>query len=184
MTRPSANLRLFVGVYPPRPRAIELVRALEPLSLPKNRATPADHVHLTLQFVGDVPASDLEDVRESVRRAASGLSGFSLTPRRLLTLPERGGARLIALETDSPAPMMELQRRLAHRLARSARNQPGDRFRPHLTLCRFDPGVRAEHFVHDVSSEAFDVHSIRLMKSLLKPTGAEHLLVEETLLDA
>jgi len=173
MTRSA--LRLFVAVYPPEHVADRLAEFIEGLDLPKHRPVPRPQIHLTLQFIGDVPKSELDDVCESVERSASGLAAFDLTPRALITLPKRGRPRLIAAETDSPPALLEMQRRLAQRFARNARARPGDRFTPHMTLCRFE---RAAPHVPRVSMEiavdAFRVDRVQLMRSVLKPTGAEH----------
>ncbi|UCD74498.1 MAG: RNA 2',3'-cyclic phosphodiesterase [Phycisphaerales bacterium] len=176
MSKPTANLRLFVGVYPPREIAERLVAGLHRLKLPPHRFTPLPQVHMTLQFIGDTPSRQLDATIESVQRATGGLSGFSLTPLRLITLPNRRGAaaRLVAAETDAPPTLLELQRRLAGRLARNARKRPGDRFLPHLTLCRFRSPARIPPLEHDLDLPGFAVEQLRLMRSELKPTGAVH----------
>lgn len=170
-------LRLFVAVYPPVEVAealLGLVRAQR--DLPKYRLVPVGQVHLTLQFIGDTEVRELEEVIESVRRSAAGLEGFELAPERLITLPERGPARLIAAQTSAPAALLELQRRLAHRLAKNPRERAGDRFRPHLTLCRFATPAQVQ-LDEAVGVPGFGVERVRLMKSVLKPSGAEHVEV-------
>jgi 2'-5' RNA ligase len=177
-------LRLFVAAYPPLALARDWLARLPALNLPAHRPTPPEQVHLTLQFIGDTEASDLPRVLESIERSASGIAPFTLTPLRLISLPQRAAARLIAIETDAPAPLMELHRRLAQRLARRARRNPDapDRFTPHLTLCRFAPpapGVaRSIELDAYASNHAFPVESIHLIASELKPTGAEHRPIE------
>lgn len=171
---PSEDLRLFVAVYPPAAMARAMLAALGRLDLPGHRPTPAEHVHLTLQFIGDTRIKDLERVRESVERAASGVGAFRLRPLRLIGLPVRGPTRLIAAETDDPAPMLEIQRRLAHRLARSPRARPGDRFLPHMTLARFQRGGVRIDIEETLDLGNFRVEGISLMKSVLRPDGAAH----------
>jgi len=176
-------LRLFVAIDPPVEARRAMVERLATVPIdPRHRATPPDQVHLTVQFIGDTEERELPEVMESVHRAASGIGAFSLTPRRLISLPERGPVRLIALETDAPAPLVELHRRLAMRLARSPRAKAADRFLPHLTLCRFSGEASAEPVDEPVSLPAFAVASIRLMKSILRPQGAEHLCLEDVAL--
>lgn len=175
-------LRLFVAINPPEVTRRAMVERLAAAPIPRHRATPLDQVHLTVQFIGDTESRELPDVVESVRRAASGIGAFSLTPRRLISLPERGPIRLIAMETDAPAPLLELHRRLASRLARSPRAKSGDRFLPHLTLCRFSSEARPEPMDEPVTLPAFTVQSVRLMNSILRPQGAAHVCVEEVTL--
>lgn len=135
---------------------------------------PAEQVHLTVQFIGDTPASRLDEVIETVRRAGGGIGTFALRPLRLVTLPERGPARLVAAEADAPSPLLELQRRLAARLAHRARGRPGDRFRPHLTLCRFRSPAAMRALDRPLELDPFPVARAVLMKSTLRPEGAEH----------
>ena len=178
MATKGVTQRLFVGVYPPPEVALALVAALAQIDLPPHRVTSPEQVHLTLQFIGDTPASDLERTIETVRRATAGVGPFTLTPHQLIALPRRGPSRLLAAETDAPASLLELQRRLSSRLARSPRRRPGDRFLPHLTLCRFRNPARIEARPSILAVEPFSVDRIVLMKSTLRPVGAVHEIVD------
>lgn len=176
---PRDDLRLFVAVYPPAAVARGLLGAVGRLEIPEHRLTPVEQVHLTIQFIGDTRVKDLERVRESVERAASGIGPFRLRPMRLITLPERGLARLVAAETDDPAPMMELQRRLAHRLARTARAKAGDRFLPHITLCRFRAQGERVEVDEEIEGSDFLVEHFALMRSVLRAGPGGGALHEE-----
>ena len=175
------DLRLFVALYPPESSRRQMLRILAKLDPPpdaRHRLAPLEQIHMTLQFIGDTPERDLEPTVESVRRSVAGLGPFLLPPMRLIPSPARGTPRLIALETDSPPPLLEAQRRLARRLARSARPKAGDRFRPHLTLCRFTASARPQPVNAAVTLAPFPVEHVLLMRSVLRPDGAEHLPVE------
>jgi 2'-5' RNA ligase len=65
---------------------------------------------------------------------------------------------------------------LAHRLARNPREDAGDRFRPHLTLCRYRKDGRAERFGESIPVEgiSFGINRVRLMSSVLRSEGAVH----------
>ncbi|MBL1217612.1 MAG: RNA 2',3'-cyclic phosphodiesterase [Planctomycetes bacterium] len=180
------SIRLFVGIYPPQDVAESLLAALDRVDVDPDsyRVTRMEQLHMTVHFIGQTAPRKVEDVLESLHRAKKGLSGFHLQVEHLLTLPEAGPPpRLIAAETDSPGQLRELQSRLARRFARSSRARPGNRFRPHLTLCRFRPAARVtdvDRFERALDGlPAFDVKSIRLMKSVLHPKGARHEVVAE-----
>ncbi len=178
MGHEEPTLRLFVAVYPPEDAARRMLRLLRKLDLPRHREVPLEQVHMTVQFVGPTPVGDLEAVQESIARSVSGIGPFELRAERLMSLPRRGRVRLVAAELDRPAGLMEIQRRLAQRLARSPRERPGDRFIPHMTLCRFERGARSQDVDVAAGDEiAFAVSEIRLMKSVLRPQGAEHGVV-------
>ena len=170
-----ATLRLFVALYPPAAVAEAMLARAARLDLPKHRTTPAGQVHMTLQFMGDTRAAKLGETIESVERAAAGIGAFTLSPERLLTLPKHGPARLVAAETDAPAPLLEMQRRLAQRLSRVARKNAGDRFLPHVTLLRFaGAGVGGLDVDVKLETAPFQVDRIVLMRSTLTSLGAEH----------
>ncbi len=179
MSRPTANLRLFAAVYPPIEAArsmVELARGAAPETA---RLTPAEQVHLTVQFIGDTPSRLMQDVVESVERSCAGVRGFELRALRLIELPERG-PRLLAMETDAPAELLEIHRRMVHRLARSARAKSAEEFLPHLTLARYAPGpgsgpggARASDLPR-VELPAFAAGTVRLMRSTLGAGGARH----------
>jgi 2'-5' RNA ligase len=170
MTRHQPSLRLFVALYPPAETVSSLLWALDNLNLGSRGRVPDDQVHMTVQFIGDTPECGLAEVQESIERSASGISAFDLRSIRLMTLPEGPRPRLVAAETDAPAPLLELHRRLAQRLARNVRER--DRFRPHVTLQRFKSSAPPVSLA--LESAAFGVTHILLMRSVLKPAGAEH----------
>lgn len=175
-------LRLFVGVYPPeesRRALLDSLASLSPSPDPKHRVTPLNQVHMTVQFIGDTSERALDEVIESVQRSAAGVGAFSLTPQRLITLPNRGPVRLIAMETDAPPRLLEVHRRLAMRLAKSVRAKAGDRFLPHLTLCRFSGEATATRVDQPMAIPPFEIRSVVLVRSVLKPQGADHVGVIE-----
>ena len=107
----------------------------------------------------------------SIERACSGIEAFELTPTRLIGLPTER-PRVLAIETDAPAALLELHRRLATRLARSPRPDAADRFVPHVTLARLTGG--GSMHAEDVALPAFDVREVVLCRSVLTASGAEH----------
>ncbi len=183
MSRRRPVMRLFVAVYPPVEAAGMMLELLRGMDLPEHRLVPPEQVHMTLQFIGDTDERQLGDVTESVERAAAGVDAFELRPRELMCLPESGDARLVAVATDAPAGLMEIQRRLAAKLARNPRDTQG--FLPHMTLCRFRNGARVWRVERRaLVVEPFAVRQIRLMESVLRPGGAEHRFVAGAALDA
>lgn len=169
----GATLRLFVAVYPPIETARAMLAFVRELKLNDCRQTHASNVHLTLQFIGDTPTKDLDGVTESVERSCSGLAPFELKPERLISLPKRC-PRLFAVQTSAPPALLEIQRRLARRLAQHARAKPGDRFLPHLTVARSQKGAHPPETDQPISLDPFVVDEILVMRSILDPSGARH----------
>ena len=174
MSRPQNNLRLFIAAYPPVEITKELLNTLSDLQLPAYRAVIAEQLHLTIQFIGDLPAKKLDETIESVERSASGLMAFDLSVSSLITLPARGPSRLVAAETDCPASLKELHSRLVTRLARSPRQKASDRYLPHLTICRFRKPTKDVSINSKLNLPPFTVEQIVLMRSTLSNEGAKH----------
>lgn len=174
--KPRTNLRLFVAVYPPPSIAETLIERLATCELPPHRLTPTEQIHLTLQFIGDMPSRRLDTTIESVDRAAAGLRGTTLHIERFITLPDRGPARLVAAATDLPATIRELHERLARRFATRVRRPDG--YLPHLTLARFRTPAQVPELATPINLH-FDVRCISLMRSTLQPSGAIHHLVHQ-----
>lgn len=172
----SDRVRVFIAAYPPRAHAGALLSRVTALPLPPIRAVPEIAVHLTVHFVGTVRVRELDDVRDAIEHAVLGLGGFRLTPGRLVALPE-GSPRLIAAETDLPPALRELHDRLVRRLARAS---SGGAYHPHLTLARFEAPVAGDSASRLASLPVldvppFEVDHVRLVRSDLRPGGAEHV---------
>lgn len=176
-TSHSASVRLFVAIYPPPEVVGRLLASLDGLGLAEHKVVAPVQVHMTLHFIGEVRANHLDEIAESVERSAAGIERFELSPLMLVTLPETGSPRLVAAMTDAPAGLVEIHRRLVHRLARHARVRSKDRFTPHLTLCRFEHGARAQRVSRALEGPdplGFVVERVSLMRSVLRAAGAEH----------
>ncbi|MBY0114077.1 MAG: RNA 2',3'-cyclic phosphodiesterase [Phycisphaerales bacterium] len=168
--------RLFIAAYPPLDVAQSLLEAARP-SLPANaKLVTAEQVHLTLFFIGSVRRIEMDELVESVDRAASGRGPAQLTLNRLCVLPETGEPRILAALGYADGNLLEIQKRLAARLARFRPKADRDRFLPHLTLARFAP---ASPRVPGMSIEpiSWNIRELRLMDSRLRPSGAVHALV-------
>ena len=172
--KPATDLRLFVAVYPPADLISQMQARIAELELPRHRLTPHEQVHITLQFIGELPEQELDATRDCVRRSADGIERAELAPLRLIGLPRRGPTRLIAAETDVPPSLMELKRRLTADLEPKPRNRRGPHFLPHLTLCRFRPPTKMARVNVPLSLPSFPLREVKLMQSILRPQGAEH----------
>jgi 2'-5' RNA ligase len=166
--------RLFVAAYPPADVARRMVELLDGLELPSHVVTPVEQIHMTLQFIGDTAARRIDEITESVERSVAGVDEFSLTPAFIRSLPQKGAPRLVALETTSTPGLLEMQRRLVHRLARDPREASARAFLPHFTLARFKAGVTCPAITAEVDLETFEIAEVRLMRSKLRAGGAIH----------
>ncbi len=185
-SRGGTNLRLFVAAYPPPDVADAWLTSVSDLALPDHRLTPADQVHLTLQFIGDVDRRDLAATMESTERAAAACRAFELTPDRFLSLPEpnrdgRVDTRLVAIGAQAVSSLSTLHERLSQRLARRPRRR--EKFLPHWTLLRFRSPISGLVIDQPIDPQPLLIDRISLMQSQLRPSGAEHHELREIVLE-
>jgi len=146
------------------------------------RPVAVEKLHLTLCFLGHIPAADVERAARIV--AAVGPRPVPVTFRAEPVAKPRGRPRLFALDADSPAAVA-LQEELARELAEAGVYEPDQRpFWPHLTVARVRsetgkrrprrvrtrPGALPAALVH-----TFDSVRIALYRSNLRPGGAQYV---------
>ena len=137
------SLRLFFAALPDAATRRRLQQLQRALARPGERPVAGDRLHLTLRFLGEVPAGRT--------RALRGALGRLEQPRFALRLDRAGhfrGPRILwAGPSRPPAALLELRAeigRLADAAGIPVRDAP---FRPHVTLCRAAaPGRRASRF--------------------------------------
>jgi 2'-5' RNA ligase len=144
--------RLFLAVDPPRPALAHLDRALAPLrdSPGAPRWAPPDRWHVTLQFLGEVPAAVVGPLRDAVAPAVAAAPPMSL---QLAGAGAFGSRRRPTVCWAGLAGDVVPLTALADRLGTAARAvglRTEDRpFRAHLTLGRWRPRQPADSGLPD-----------------------------------
>jgi 2'-5' RNA ligase len=195
MARSTAHtLRLFVAICPP-PELTRALLVLRPtaVAMPAHRVLDEASVHLTLAFIGETHCKDLRSVKESVDRSASGVPAFTLSPQRLITIPtpqDGGPPRLLAVSTDAPPGLLEVQRRLAQRLTSPKRNGRRARFLPHVTVARYQHGQTSgavdepvEGSLATAGLATWEVRGVSLFSSVLTREGSVYTIEHTAQLD-
>jgi 2'-5' RNA ligase len=191
--RPERPLRLFVAVDPP-PEAIDhLGAAVDELhiSRPAGRSTrlaARERWHVTLAFLGDVPADRVEDAAAALRRAAASVGAP-------IVLRFAGGGRfgrgrftVLWAGLDGDLTALATLARTLRRELRSVRLPVDDKpFRPHLTIARPGDRVGAEQVAADVAAlrpyigPQWTVAAVHLVASELGPNARHHHLCSASL---
>jgi 2'-5' RNA ligase len=147
-------VRIFFAFWPnveERQKTEDLARSLP---LPERQFVRPENLHMTLAFVGEVPASDLSRVSDLASSCAS--ESCALTLNHLEWWPQ---ARVIvAVARDTPPA--------ASRLATSLRAALGLRderpLRPHVTLAR---NVSQNIVLPEIRATAWDCRAFSLARS-------------------
>jgi 2'-5' RNA ligase len=146
-------------------------------------------IHLTLKFLGNIPAKRVTEITEAIKKASQEISPFHLEISGLGTFPSLKQARVfwvgIGGELDK---LSRLQQNIDSALAALGFAREERPFVPHLTLARIREGAslaERRDFGELVGSTSFEdkypveVEVVRLMRSQLTPAGAIYTCLSE-----
>ncbi len=168
-------IRLFVAIELPgavRERLADLGQGV-----PGARWTPAENLHLTLRFIGEVEeeiGDDIDAALDSVRAP-----GFDLAFERVDAFGSKERARSIWAGIAPNPALDRLQGRIESALVRAGLPPEGRKFVPHVTLAR----LRSAHPAHvadylsdhgQIAFEPVKVRAFTLFSSFLSHSGAIH----------
>jgi RNA 2',3'-cyclic 3'-phosphodiesterase len=164
---PNTDLRLFLAVMPDAQGAHQLAELADrTAALCGGHPVPLPFMHLTLCFLGSVPAARVGLVRNIASNLASNKSCEAFFDRLALM-----GRNLLALESSSPpAALIQLQSTLRQQLAFAGFEQEKRPYRPHITLVRHVP--RGQNFISPQKPLALLIDHVALVQSILKPQGS------------
>jgi len=170
----SSTVRAFVAIEPDAATRSALAEALLPLKQVDGlKLTPAENLHVTLKFIGDVESAAMGDVRAALEMAVEGVAPFSLEATDAIVLPNPRQPRVLAAAFDKPALLSLLHEQVERMLGEAGVEPEGRPYRPHLTLGRFKRKPRGPlPTVALPESLGFMVRSIGLIESRPTPTGA------------
>ena len=145
------------------------------------RWVPAENMHLTLKFLGDVSSSNLEFLTQMLRNEADGVPCFKIQLTGLGAFPNLRRPHVIYIGIQAPAALDTLQRGIesaSRKLGYESEERP---FSAHLTLGRVKQNVTAtdqQKIRRAIEGTQVDllgsarVDSVHLYKSELKPSGS------------
>ncbi len=145
------------------------------------RWVPAENIHLTLKFLGDVSVHNLPLLEDALRAEALGRSAFALSVGGLGAFPSENQPRVLWVGVEAPDVLMALQRGIEARMERLGYAREKSPFNPHLTLGRVSRSATARE-VRQVARllreyklgflGVSEVEAVHLFRSDLRPAGA------------
>jgi 2'-5' RNA ligase len=127
-------MRLFVGLDLP-----DLLRSrLAALAggVPGARWVPAENYHVTLRFIGEVPAHQAEEIDHAL--AALRARGFPLVLAGVGTFSRAGRETTLWVGVERSPQLDHLQSKIETACQRAGLQPERRRFAPHVTLARLD----------------------------------------------
>ncbi|MBI2856216.1 MAG: RNA 2',3'-cyclic phosphodiesterase [Chloroflexi bacterium] len=181
------RLRAFIAVELP-PGVTEtlhrLVQDLQALALREVRWVRPEGVHLTLKFLGSIPADSVEPVSQAMGRCVASATPFDLSLRDLGAFPSLRDPRVVWVGLGGDLePLLSLHAALESELEGLGFERERRPFNPHLTLGRMREGTptpqrrRVGEALARVPGEVegeLPVREVNLIRSTLTPSGATY----------
>ena len=169
-------MRLFVAAIPPPALARRLADAAGALAPPALRATPAENLHVTIHFLGDVDDAAVPALTADLAEACSLEAPTELALDAIAPGPARRPRMLWATAAASPeyTALVEAVRAAAARHAPNARSaRPGT---PHLTLARLRGRAQLDRWPdpQPLADAGIPVAELALVRSDLGPSGPRY----------
>ena len=163
----APSQRLFFASWPDEATRAALLAAAGPQLPQVGRTLPAVNLHLTLVFLGNVPAGGLAPLLRV--GAALAWPATDLWLDRLDCWPR---ARVLVAATSTPPPaLLELEAELRDRLAAAGLRLAAQPFRPHVTLAR---DVTARPAAPLAPPVAWPLAELALVASQASPGGSRY----------
>ena len=136
-------------------------------------------IHLTLKFLGDIEAHQVDPVADKMAAAVRGIDPFLLGAKGIGVFPNIRRPRVLwtGLAGDLK-PLADLQRMIDAALSDIGFTREKRTFKGHLTLARFKGRTDSRQVAHALEAFAgfetptFTAQQLVLFKSQLEPTGA------------
>lgn len=146
-------------------------------------------IHLTLKFLGDIPAAQVQEISEALMRAGANVAPFTFTVEGRGCFPDSRRPNVIWVAvTEKSGALARLQKAVEAEVSPLGYPPEGRAFRPHLTLGRTnrrrgsdtlrEVGAAVESTVVELLGTV-DVRSLSLMRSDLRPGGAIYTRLAE-----
>lgn len=186
----TEHFRTFVAITP----SDEVLNAVEQkvadlkrkLHAPEIRWEHRDKWHITLRFLGDVPASEVPQLSAALEKACAEHAPFPAKAVGVGAFPSLKRPRILwtGIE-DGGSALASLQQAVAHVSAPFVSKEDEKRFRPHLTIARIrtenrralspieptiQPWLRTEF-------GTWGVDNVELWRSVLQPGGSQYELL-------
>lgn len=130
-------MRLFYALVPSEAEKQNILRWQENLETASEsgRFPPTENLHMTLQFLGEIPPERLKTLKEILTATAENYRPFSITLDAYGWFQGKGQERLWYLTGNSPEAT-KISRELGKALAGNGFSVEDRTFIPHITLVR------------------------------------------------
>jgi 2'-5' RNA ligase len=148
------------------------------------RWVPHENIHLTVKFLGEISNDQVVTIQDRLEIAISNIPGFEIGIGSLGCFPNLRQPRVVWLGTHVEGNILgQIVHRIEEAMQALGFEKERRAFKPHLTLGRIKKkispeqrGILEEHIQksRDAVFGQIQITEVHLMKSVLRPSGAEY----------
>ena len=187
------SIRSFIALPLEAVLAAEIKKVQQGLNSPVGavRWINPEHLHLTLHFLGNVDAGQLDDLAAALRRACARADPFQLALEGAGCFPNTQSPRVVWIGIQGDLePLRQLQEQIGQETKNFGDQGDPRVFQPHLTIGR----VKASGLEGRKAGQAIEcatvpklgdwtVNNVLLVQSQLSPDGARYTTLAAVALD-
>ena len=136
----DATIRLFIAASLTDELGPYLKEELRPFLEDTLRPIPLQNMHLTLFFIGNVPATELDTIRHKVKEIAHQCEPFTLQLATIEQGPKPKSPRLVWARFNDHPEFAKISKKLSASLAPEEPNKLKPT--PHITLARYRKNIQ------------------------------------------
>ena len=184
---PSATWRVFCAIELPESVRALMMRHAAQLqeAVPEAKASWARdaNLHLTLKFLGEIPATSVPDLSNAASRVVAGLTPFTIRLEQMGVFPKHGSPRVLWIGiNDFTGKLGELQQRLEDEAVKEGFEKDHRAFHPHLTVARPRQPHHARtlanaHRQMEFESTEITVSELLVIRSELSSAGSKYTII-------
>jgi len=176
------NIRCFIAIRigePIEKQISDLISSLKKYDADVKWARP-NGMHITLKFLGDTPESMIQKIKDTLVHAVSSFDPFFITISGIGAFPDLKRPRVFWVGIQNTDSLERLHREIEIRMSQLGFAEEKRSFHPHVTLgrVRSQRGIKAVSrkldLLYNTEFGKSHVGKLELMKSELKPAGAEY----------
>ncbi len=182
-------MRCFVAVDILREEAVKIEEIQKRFArFTTVRPVPAGSMHISLEFLGDLEANEVEKVKAALKIAAERNKPFHCTGLRLNVFPNPSFFRVLCVELSCKDAFSLLQKDISLEVERTlGRKNPHvqPEFIPHITFARVKGASEKKKILDKLNllnetfpKISFNVAKLNLKQSILEPGGPKYTDIE------
>ncbi len=172
-------MRLFIAALIPEEIRKQLLNYINSLKsdIDGVKWEKSDKLHITLNFLGDIQESNLDNITNLLSRLVERFSPFKFEISEFGGFPNLNNPKVLYLGLSGNREFSKFQKKLDQGLSELGFEKEYHRLIPHITLGRIKKKINMKSSLV-ITQSSFEIVEIGLIRSKLRPKGSVYTPVK------